>query len=345
MTNSRALSIANDQQRLSSSMQLRSSIAQVIELGGNGGVNQIMSPDAWNTVSFGEVLRQSGAYTNFYFPVRFPNNPAVGIIYTYLTKVTVSGYYQITFKYSFDIIAEAYCRLGILSNTTLIRYETQLLPVGNQGVATWTTYIEANQNIAIYINPAALIRINPNDFNLSPRLIISQIAQLTDNTAGQASTMNAVNTTQSIPSGTTTTLNFDNIPDGYLLAQNPTETWSNTQGGGNQLGFINSTFTKMIVKKNSLYYITASSGIGYLGGGGQTGGRSLMIIKNGTTVLAVQATDVVTLEVHALTVAATAYLQIGDEIQVAILQNSGFAQDATISNIQSYPRFSIIDLG
>lgn len=346
---SRSLNIINDTRNNLSGTQLRSNVVPIIELSGD---KQALTNSTSTNVLFTETLRQIGTENvNYVWPVVSYTLLPPQYIYRWdLIKITVSGYYSFQFQYRLDTITEMYVTLitYALADVVLflydqIRYSTQLAPVNNEGVVTWTQYINANEVVSIAVNPAANVNLILGNQMRSPSLTIVQLSQYYTDVIGYKSTIAITGGTQVLTTAVSAQVVFNqtqgasNAFSGGLDVPSVSEY---NQGGSNQLGLAEPTYSSYYIlttPDSGIYYIeaaivmTGTTGVG-------TGGRFLMIVVNGV-VVASQYLEPNATAPRNINVSVAWYLMTGDVVSVWARQTSGVNQ--TISS----GHFTIMRMG
>ena len=347
---SRSLNIINDTQRNLSGTQLRSNVVPIIELIGD---KQALTNSTNTNVLFTETVRQIGTENvNYVWPVRsytFAFPPDYNFRWDFV-KITVSGYYSFQFQYRLDTITEMYVTLTTyaLADVVLflydqIRYSTQLAPVNNEGVVTWTQYINADEVVSIAVNPAANANLILGNQMRSPSLTIVQLSQYYTDVIGYKSTLAITGGTQVLTTAVSAQVVFNKTQGaanafGGGIDLPPNSEYN--QGGGNQLGLAQQAYNAYYIlttPDSGIYYIeaaivmTGTTGVGI-------GGRFLMILVNGV-VIASQYLEPGATAPRNINVSASWYLQTGDAVSVWARQTSGVNQ--TISS----GHFTIMRMG
>jgi len=340
---SRSLNIINDTQRNLSGTQLRSNVVPIIELIGD---KQAITNSTDNYVVFTETMRQIGTdNVNYVWPVR---STVVFPAFRWdFIKITVAGYYSFQFQYRLDIITEMYVKLNtyaladiVLFYYDLVRYSTQLAPVNNEGVVTWTQYMNADEVVNISVNPAANANLIISNQMQAPSLTIVQLSQYYTDVIGYKSTMAITGGTQGLTTAVSERVVFNQTQGAASNVGDAMITSEYNQGGGNQLGLAEPTYSSYTISgtpQSGIYYIeaaivmTGTTGVGI-------GGRFLMILVNGE-VIASQYIEPNSTADRNINVSVAWYVQTGDVVEVWARQTSGVNQ--TISS----GHFTIMRMG
>ena len=340
---SRSLNIINDTQRNLSGTQLRSNVVPIIELIGD---KQAITNSTDNYVVFTETVRQIGTdNVNYVWPVR---STVIFPAYRWdFVKITVSGYYSFQFQYRLDTITEMFVKLNtyaladiVLFYYDLVRYSTQLAPVHNEGVVTWTQYMNADEVVNISVNPAANANLIISDQMRAPSLTIVQLSQYYTDVIGYKTTVAITGGTQVLTTAVSEQVVFNKTQGAANVFGDATINSEYNQGGGNQLGLAAPSYSSYTISgtpQSGIYYIesaivmTGTTGVGI-------GGRFLMILVNGV-VIASQYLEPGATAPRNINVSVSWYLQTGDVVSVWARQTSGVNQ--TISS----GHFTIMRMG
>jgi hypothetical protein len=251
---SRSLSIINDTQRNLSGTQLRSNTVPTIELIGD---KQSFISESNQPIIYNEIFIQNGTPdANYEWPYKLKFEGTTYYDWS-LVQIKNSGYYTVSFQCVLNLITEVDLNLYVFNPIGLslfgeIRKSLQRMPVNNTASASWTQYFNAGEAIRININPAANVSIIPDPFMQSPTLRIVQLTQFYTDSVGYKSTLAKNTTTQTFTTAVTAALVCDTIPGAANRFGDAISISEYNQGGGNQLGFVSSSYASFYVDSAAL---------------------------------------------------------------------------------------------